>query len=160
MYHRYHHHIQNEKKKKSKPHLIKTLLEKKSNYFKVRNIIAFMLKWPKKYRKEAFTSLQDRSELKIFELFQAESVDWCKTFRGNGFYTITDNNGITTVMGRKTYAAPDGLKLRLVPPKNILYKRITWISWYARIPHLYPSSDPTRRVLSTKSNKKAEKPTR
>ena len=125
MYHRYHHHIQNEKKKKSKPHLIKTLLEKKSNYFKVRNIIAFMLKWPKKYRKEAFTSLQDRSELKIFELFQAESVDWCKTFRGNGFYTITDNNGITTVMGRKTYSAPDGLKLRLVPPKNILYKRIT-----------------------------------
>ena len=125
MYHRYHHYKQNEEKQISKPHFIKTLLEKKSNYFKVINVIAFMLKWPKKYRKETFTALQDRSELKIFELFQAESIDWCNTFRGNGFYTITDNNGIITVVGRKTYAAPEGLKLRLVPPKNILYKRIT-----------------------------------
>ena len=127
MYHVFHHQKKADeaKQRADRPHVIKTLLERRSSYFKVQNSIAFMLKWRKKYKKENFLSLQEHAEVLIFQLYQGEATEYVSNFKGNGFSTISDSDGIISVIGRKTYAAPSGIKLRLVPPHNLLYKRIT-----------------------------------
>ena len=127
MYHLFHHQkqVDEAKQRADRPHVIKTLLERKSSYLKVQNTIAFMLKWRKEYKEENFLSLQDHAEVLIFQLYQGEATEYISNFKGNGFYTTSDNNGIISVIGRKTFAAPSGVTLRLVPPHNLLYKRIT-----------------------------------
>ena len=127
IYHLFHQQkqVDEAKQRADRPHVIKTMLENRSSYWKVRNTIAFMMTWNKKYRNDNFLYLQEKSEILIFKLYQAEAHQYVCNFKGNGFNTIIDGDGVTSVIGRKTYAAPSGIQLRLVPPKTLLYKRIT-----------------------------------
>ena len=121
MYHRFHNqNLTNEAKKKAEePNVLKTLLENMSSYFKTRNTVAWLLKW-----KNNKFDLENAEKI-IFKLFQTEAQDYCSKFKGNGFKTIMDNEGIVKVIGRKTYAAPAGVQFKLVPPRSTLYKSIT-----------------------------------
>ena len=118
MFHKFHA-TDKVKEKTDEPKVIKTLLENRSSYFKTRNTVAWILKW-----KNNKFDLENAENI-IFRLFQTEAQDYCSKFKGNGFHTIMDNEGIVKVVGRKTYAAPAGVQFKLVPPRSILYKRIT-----------------------------------
>ena len=98
MYHRFHNqNLTNEAKKKAEePNVLKTLLENMSSYFKTRNTVAWLLKW-----KNNKFDLENAENI-IFKLFQTEAQDYCSKFKGNGFKTIMDNEGIVKVIGRKT----------------------------------------------------------
>ena len=115
MFHRFHA-IDKVKEKTDEPNVLKTLLENRSSYFKTRNTVAWLLKW----KTNKFDP--ENAENIIFKLFQTEAQDYCSKFKGNGFYTIIDNEGIVKVIGWKTYAAPAGVQFKLVPPRSILYK--------------------------------------
>ena len=50
-----------------------------------------------------FTTCQDVIQTKIFTAFQQHAADYVSSFKGNDFYTDTDQNNLIVVRGRNTY---------------------------------------------------------
>ena len=121
-YHKMTQHQANNEESELKTMIVR-LMNKVSSYFKVVNIIAFILSW--KNKNDTFRQCQDKSTKLIFSIFQKENETYITNFKGNMFYTISRNfngNKLYYVTGRETQLLPDSLTLLLIPPKTVLLK--------------------------------------
>ena len=95
------------------------ILERCSNYFKAVNSLSLIIGWKK--RDSDMTELQRMATTAFFKECQNEAATYVDNFRGNGFYTVIEEE-IIVVKGRETV---DGSTIfKLVPPKTLLYSRM------------------------------------
>ena len=101
--------------------IVANLMETKSKYFLIRNILARILFFGKR-KIGTFATAQIEAEDMIFREFQRSVKDYIRRFRGSPYY-LSEIEGVTCVTARKVEGQPK--IMRLVPPHTILYKRIT-----------------------------------
>ena len=110
--------------KNEKNDVIDGLFTRCSSYQKIINILARLFYyWKMKTidSKNDFYSAQIKAESKIISYFQKKEKTYLDKFNGGPYYK-GEENGLIVLYGRKT---PQGkTKLKLIPPKTILYKRI------------------------------------
>ena len=137
-YHKMTQHQENDEDSEPKK-MIMEMMTRISSYFKVVNVIAFILKW--KNKNETFKECQDKATKIIFSVFQKENERYMKSFKGNMFYTTSRdfNEGkIYYLKGRETQLIPGGITLLLIPPNTAL-SRIIAKSYHSRH-HKYGTS--------------------
>ena len=104
--------------------IIGEIMESTSSYQTAINILARIIFWKQKVvnKSNDFHESQKKAENKIFILYQNQSKDFIKKFSGD-IYHKTWIDGVCVMRSRKT---PNGyLYMKLVPPKSLLYNRIT-----------------------------------
>ena len=95
------------------------VLERCSNYFKAVNSLVRIIGWKKK--ELDMTELQSLATSAFFKDCQKEAATYVENFRGNGFYTLLEED-IMVVKGRET--ADGTTTFKLVPPNTLLYSRM------------------------------------
>jgi len=97
--------------------LVENLLHQFESYFRIKNTLAYVFHW----RIRDWGLAQKKAEEKIFQAQQEQCRQFLRSFRGNEFKTVTQDD-VTYVRGRKTI---NGITyLYLVPPNTKLYNVI------------------------------------
>ena len=112
------HHIESLESEKELDEIIEDLLTNKSNYSKVRNIIAYMMY----FKNKNWNDCLEKSEIMIFKTQQNKNSKYMESFMGNNFTKILIN-GVYYAKGRETVNGPTLLKI--VPKNTRLYNRIS-----------------------------------
>ena len=99
--------------------VIENILKRCRTYHKAKNVIARIMGLNTKQKETDFVTLQNKSELRIFSVFQDQCAEYCQAFRGAGFHTSKSEENITVVIGRETYLGTT--RFLLVPPHTVLY---------------------------------------
>ena len=104
--------------------VVHSIVAGSSRYFKAVNTLARILFWEQKTveKTQDFHDSQTKAENLIFKLYQDEHADFIKKFSGD-IYFKTYKDGVCVLRTRKT---PNGyIYLKLVPPKSMLFHRLT-----------------------------------
>ena len=88
--------------------IVANLMETKSKYFLIRNILARILFFGKR-KIGTFATAQIEAEDMIFREFQRSVKDYIRRFRGSPYY-LTEIEGVTCVTARKVEGQPKFLR--------------------------------------------------